>query len=302
MDHPWAAGPRGALLRGVGLIVVGLALLLLACSGPPAAGQRYVAAGGAALRSRVAPAQWTTSLTRLAGSTEGPDGRSAPDVPPTETAAPGPADGGGALRFFYAPAVAEPAHILEGEELQHLVRVLRARVGDVVALTDGRGGLFEGVVAAVEKRQAGLETRLVRRDPRPQAALTLVVAPPRSADRFDWLLEKATEFGAAAIAPVWTARSERRVARPERWERILVAALKQSQRTWLPDLQPARPFAEVVAEGWAGAQAFIAHCGETAAPKPLLQTVLQPGRPTWVAVGPEGDFTAAEVRLAVARG
>ena len=146
--------------------------------------------------------------------------------------------------LFYSPQVADPVHFLEGEELQHL-KVLRPRVGDTISLTNGQGGLYTGKVAALDRRAVRLDTRCVRQDPAPPVGLTLVVAPPKNTDRFEWLLEKATEFGVREVWPVWTARSERRSARVERWQRVVIAAMKQSQSTWLPVLHEARPYKEV---------------------------------------------------------
>jgi len=209
----------------------------------------------------------------------------------------------GALRLFYAPDVGEPSHMLEGEELTHLVKALRGRVGDAVGLLDGRGGVYEGTVTAIGRRHAALATRLLRRNPRPFPALTLVVAPPRAPERWEWILEKATECGATTIAPVWSARTERRPERLDRWQRIVAAASKQAERTWLPDIVPLRPFDECLAAGWGDAsQAFIAHCSDYGRPKPLLSSVLVPNRSAWVAVGPEGDFTREEVEAAVGLG
>ena len=66
-----------------------------------------------------------------------------------------------------------------------------------------------------------------------------MVAPTKATDRFEWLLEKATELGVEEVIPVWTQRSERRVDKRERWRKAVVAATKQSNRTWMPMLHPA---------------------------------------------------------------
>jgi len=116
-------------------------------------------------------------------------------------------------------------------------------------------------------------------------------------------LEKATELGVSAVQPVWTARSERRMEKSDRWERILVAAMKQSRQSHLPDLRPAVPFAAWCGSPEASAlSGYIAHC--MPGPKPHLLAAARAAGPaaSWVAIGPEGDFTPDEVAAAVGAG
>jgi 16S rRNA (uracil1498-N3)-methyltransferase len=201
------------------------------------------------------------------------------------------------MRYFYAPAV-QPIHQLDSEESKHMVRVLRASVGDEFLLIDGKGGRYHGTLKKLDKRECVLETRLIERVPPLETQLTLVIAPTKSSDRFEWMLEKAMEYGVSRIQPVWTHRGERTKEKRDRWNRILVSALKQSQQLWLTELMPSIPWEEylVKAEG----VGFIAHCeiGE----KLHLFDALNPGESCWLAIGPEGDFTAAEIAAAKEKG
>lgn len=204
------------------------------------------------------------------------------------------------MRFFYAPTV-QPSHELDADESKHLVRVLRAQVGDEVGLVDGKGNRYRGCLTQVDKRACLLETKLVESLPEPANALTLVIAPTKSTDRFEWLLEKAMEYGVRRIQPVWTARSERKKEKTDRWEKILVNALKQSQQLWLTELAPAVPLdAWLASEAAVHTSGFIAHCepGE----KPHLFEALSSAEACWVAIGPEGDFSAEEIAAAIAAG
>ena len=127
------------------------------------------------------------------------------------------------MHTFYTPSLTLPLHVLDGEEAEHAVRVLRVRPGEAVECVDGRGGRYVGRVEEVTKRSCALRLEAAPAEPVLNPALVLVVAPTKSTDRFEWLLEKATELGVSAVQPVWPARSERGMEDFERWERILFA-------------------------------------------------------------------------------
>ena len=204
------------------------------------------------------------------------------------------------MRFFYAPIVS-PLHELDPNESKHLVRVLRAQVGDEVGLVDGKGNRYRGNLTQVDKRACLLETSLVESQPEPTHSLTLVIAPTKSTDRFEWLLEKAMEYGVRRVQPIWTARSERKKEKTDRWEKILVNALKQSQQLWLTELASAVSWEVWLAsEGAKGASGFIAHCEP--AEKLHLFDAFPTDASSWVAIGPEGDFTTDEIALARSKG
>ena len=204
------------------------------------------------------------------------------------------------MRFFYAPSV-DAVHTLDPEESKHLVRVLRAAEGDRIGLVDGQGHRYEGVLTEADKRRCVVSTELVETQPAPKCPLTLVIAPTKSTDRFEWLLEKAMEYGVRKIQPVWTERSERKTEKAERWEKILISALKQSRQLWLTELAPAIAWQDWLnAEEARSASGFIAHC-EPGEKKHLFDAVPTTA-PCWVAIGPEGDFTVSEIDAACAMG
>ncbi|MBO74787.1 MAG: 16S rRNA (uracil(1498)-N(3))-methyltransferase [Flavobacteriales bacterium] len=204
------------------------------------------------------------------------------------------------MRFFYAPNV-DAVHFLDPSESKHVVRVLRAKIGDRIGLLDGRGNRYAGVLTQADKHCCVVETSLEESQPATEFPLTLVIAPTKSTDRFEWLLEKAMEYGVRKIQPVWTERSERKTEKSERWEKILVSALKQSKQLWLTELAPAVPWLD-----WLNSQeakigdGFVAHCESTE--KTHLFDAVSTTAPCWVAIGPEGDFTAAEIDAALAKG
>jgi len=204
------------------------------------------------------------------------------------------------MRLFYAPNV-DVVHLLDSDESKHLVRVLRANVGDCIGLVDGKGHRYKGVLTEADKRRCVVSTELVETQPAPEFPLTLVIAPTKSTDRFEWLLEKAMEYGVRKIQPVWTERSERKTEKAERWEKILISALKQSQQLWLTELAPAMAWQDWLhAEEARTSAGFIAHC-EPGEKDHLFDAVPTTGS-CWVAIGPEGDFTRSEIDAACALG
>ena len=153
------------------------------------------------------------------------------------------------MQLFYDPDIQTGKHLLREVEAQHAARVLRKRSGDQLDLVDGRGGWFQGEITDINKRSCVLEVATVRQESlRATHTLTLLVAPTKNIDRFEWILEKATEIGIDRIQPIFTEHSERTRLRTDRLERVLESAMKQSLRAWLPELAEAITFSEAVAQ------------------------------------------------------
>lgn len=207
------------------------------------------------------------------------------------------------MQLFYAPDMTPPDHTLGEEESKHCVRVLRLGCGDRLHLTDGRGNLYLCRITDDNPKRCRVcvEETSTEYDRLPYR-LTMAVAPTKNNDRFEWFLEKATEIGIAEIVPLDTARSERRVFKTDRGDKVITAAMKQSLKAYRPQLHEMTPFAQAVAE--ADGQKFIAHCGEPLTPegKPHLGRLLRPGGRATVFIGPEGDFSPEEVALALRHG
>lgn len=186
------------------------------------------------------------------------------------------------------------------EESRHISKSLRKRVGDLIGITNGKGLSFEVELVQCEARRTSGVVRAIHHKPPPSHRLHLAVAPLKSNERFDWLLEKSTEIGVTEITPIWCDRSERRTARMERWQRILESAMKQSLQYHLPVLNAPRDFVD-----WLEVQkqgiALIAHCQDG---DKLSENEWTAGlrNPLTLAIGPEGDFSPEEVRRAQEKG
>lgn len=200
---------------------------------------------------------------------------------------------------FYAPDIAVDA-VLPEVESGHAVRVLRHREGDMLEVVDGRGTLYRCRLVAAHPKHAAvaIEERIAL----PKAwkpGITLAVAPTKNTDRMEWLVEKLVEIGVDRIVPLRCERSERREINTARLEKIAISAMKQSLKAVLPLIEPTTTPAAFLAGAGTGGR-FIAWC-DAGSPRTLLAKAYTPGSDATILIGPEGDFTAAEVKAALAR-
>lgn len=194
--------------------------------------------------------------------------------------------------------------MLPAVEGAHALRVLRLGVGDEIRVVDGRGTVYTCRIEGSDARH-DVPVAIVgehRQEPVWPAAVNVMVAPTKHLDRMEWLVEKLVEIGVDAIVPVRCDRSERRDIKVERLERIAVSAMKQSLKAVLPRVLPMTPLKEALAM-FDTPQRFVGYCDDDAPQaRRLLARELQPGLATTVLIGPEGDFTPAEVAQAFAAG
>lgn len=203
-------------------------------------------------------------------------------------------------RFFYDPALGGE---LPQEEAHHAVRVLRLQAGDEINLMDGQGTFCRAVISSATNHHCCYDI-LERESQNPawQGHLHLAMAPTKLNERTEWMAEKATEIGLDELTFLNCQFSERRTIKTERIEKIIVAAMKQSHKATLPVLHEMTPFDHFIRTEREG-DCFICHCYDSSdigeeSRKPHLMDVLRPGIPTTVLVGPEGDFSIDEVRMA----
>ena len=206
------------------------------------------------------------------------------------------------MQLFYAPDITPPLHTLSEEESKHCVRVLRLGRGDTLHITDGRGNLFCCEITDDNPKRCAVRVTETRAGGEALPySLTMAVAPTKNADRFEWFLEKATEVGVGTIIPLETEHCERRVFKPERGERVITAAMKQSLKAFCPALRPLTPLADLLAEPFDGRR-LIAHCDAPRMEKCHLFDTLRPHENLLVLIGPEGDFSPAEIDAALRAG
>lgn len=201
---------------------------------------------------------------------------------------------------FYAPDIESNPVLPEGESL-HCVKVLRMQPGEQVEVIDGKGHAFTCTLMDAHHKHALLQ--IIEKRNRPLSwnyDLTLVIAPTKHLDRMEWLTEKLTEIGVNRLIPALCDRSERRELKTERLSKIAISAMKQSLKAVLPQVDPMTPLKSIIEECTAR-QRFICYCDKNIERRVLAREI-QPGADVCILIGPEGDFSPAEVELALSRG
>ena len=203
-------------------------------------------------------------------------------------------------QLFYTPRIEHGFAYLDEEESRHLLAVLRRKVGDPLQLTDGKGYFYETEISETGKRHAVARILSTTEAPAERPfRLHVAIAPTKQIERFEWFLEKATEIGIDEITPLLCKRSERETIRLDRLEKILISAMKQSLRSRLPKLNELTRF-QVFAKAASTANKYLAWCADE--PLPHLSTQVNGIQNIVVAIGPEGDFSTDEVKLALENG
>ena len=226
------------------------------------------------------------------------------------------------MQLFYAADFTAPEYMLSEEESRHAVKVLRLMEGETLHITDGRGNLYRCEVASAHQKHCLVRVvEHFEEFEKMPYRLTMAVAPTKNIDRYEWFLEKATEMGVDVVVPVIGEHSERRVIKPERLEKILVSAAKQSLKGAIPVLEEAVPVKDFIKKCAAaedssvagdaiaagGEVKLIAYCGEqekvTLAQAVQKAVAANPEAPhITILIGPEGDFSPAEVDAAIEAG
>lgn len=199
------------------------------------------------------------------------------------------------MHLFYQPELQNGLLELSEEETRHAVRVLRLNPGDKIEVSDGKGTRAIAEISEISKRSCSFQILEQTKDPKPILP-KVAIAPTKSIDRFEWFLEKAVEIGVSEVCPILCSNSERRIIKQERSEKVLLAAMKQSQRNWLPKLHDLTSYSDFISQ--ADEQLLIAHCRD--GNKVGLNNGLNPE--SWILIGPEGDFTLEEIELALKSG
>ena len=205
------------------------------------------------------------------------------------------------VRFFYDPLI---SGVLPDDETKHVVRVLRMKEGDEINLMDGCGTFYRAEITTASNHRCLY--RIIEEEKQERAwkgNIHLAVAPTKLNERIEWFVEKATEIGWDRLSFLNCQFSERRNIKTERIEKIVVSAVKQSHKAWMPYIDEMQTFKDFIKQ-WGlqegkeqdGVQRFICHCNE--GKKPHLKDMLKSGQDSIVLIGPEGDFSIEEVKFA----
>lgn len=202
------------------------------------------------------------------------------------------------MQLFYNPTINEATETFsfDKEESKHIIKVLRKKDTDILHVTNGLGFLFTTEITLASDTKCTVKIISFEKAAASKFRLHLAVAPTKMNDRYEWFLEKATEIGIQEITPIICDHSERKVINNERFDKILLAAMKQANELYLPKLNPAITFKEFISLQNDDLK-MIAHCEET--DKKTLKSVLQSNQNITMLIGPEGDFSQKEIALAL---
>jgi 16S rRNA (uracil1498-N3)-methyltransferase len=207
------------------------------------------------------------------------------------------------MQLFYTPDIPAGAshYTLSEEESKHCIRVLRLQAQDAIQLIDGKGGLYTANILDPHPKKTLLAITASRQEyGKRNHYLHIAVAPTKNIERLEWFLEKATEIGIDEISLILCQRSERKEAKTERLDKIITSAVKQSLKAYHPQLNVLQPLARFLATPFNG-QKFIAHCLPNGDKAELSSLLARNGR-SLILIGPEGDFTEAEIATALRNG
>ena len=204
------------------------------------------------------------------------------------------------MHLFYTPNLASDEYTLSEEESKHCIRVLRLTEGESIRLLDGKGGFYTAEIEDANPKRCRVKvtdkkTGYGKRN----FSLHIAIAPTKMNERMEWFLEKATEIGIDEISPILCEHSERKEIKVERMNKVITAAMKQSMKAYHPLLHEAVRFQDLLNREFDG-QKYIAHCNE--GEKVNLKNRYQPGQNVLILIGPEGDFSRAEVEQAEKKG
>lgn len=204
------------------------------------------------------------------------------------------------MNLFYTPGIHGKSYVLDESESKHCIRVLRHSRGDQLNMVDGKGGWYKAIIRDPNPKKCAVEiVETISNYEKRDFYLHIAVAPTKNIERFEWFLEKATEIGVDEITPLLCAHSERKQIKPDRLEKVLVAAMKQSLKAFLPKLNNLITFESFLKQEHSSDK-FIAHCEE--GEKPYLFNRLEPKQQVLILIGPEGDFSQTEIQLALEKG
>lgn len=203
------------------------------------------------------------------------------------------------MALFYAPDI-EQNPILPEEDSQHAIKVLRMAEGDQLEVIDGKGNYYLAEITIANHKKCGVKILKKQSNYHKRSFhLHIAIAPTKNIERIEWFAEKATEIGIDEITPVICRFSERKIIKHDRMEKILISAMKQSKKAYLPLLNEQCTFEEFIKRTFSG-DLYIGHCYEK--DKKKLCTTYSPGNDATILIGPEGDFSEEEVQFAINAG
>lgn len=188
---------------------------------------------------------------------------------------------------------------LDAEESRHCVKVLRNKTGDTIRVTDGKGFFYTVVITSPGMNRCSFEIRETIAEEKRNYRIHIAISPTKNADRIEWFVEKAVEFGIDEITLIDCEHTERSYLKTERLEKVAISAMKQSLKASIPLIRGLQKLPVVVSESTSSSK-FIAYVDPTNPGH--LKDRARAASDYLVLIGPEGDFSTHELDLALAHG
>jgi 16S rRNA (uracil1498-N3)-methyltransferase len=205
------------------------------------------------------------------------------------------------MQLFFQEKIENPLTYLDEEESKHLVKVLRKKQGDQIRLTNGKGQVFECVILEANPKKTSLKVLITSEVPEDLFQIHLAIAPTKSPDRMEWMVEKITELGFHELTLLETMNSERSFLKTDRLQKKVISACKQSLKFRIPELHQSRKLLDLIKSNeFDQFQKFIAYVDESH--ENHLFDLARPGEKYLILIGPEGDFDPNEIKSAIEHG
>ncbi|MBA3704839.1 MAG: 16S rRNA (uracil(1498)-N(3))-methyltransferase [Bacteroidetes bacterium] len=211
------------------------------------------------------------------------------------------------MHLFYTSGISSDSYVLSEEESKHCIKVLRLSAGGIIQLIDGIGGWYEAEIIDDNPKRCTVNVIQSKKNVgKRNWQLHIAIAPTKSMDRLEWFVEKATEIGIDEISLIDCTNSERAIVKADRLHKVVVSAIKQSLKAYLPKVNEIVDFKKfIVSSVNFKGQKFIAHCNSLPSPSGEglgvghLKSLYQKGNNVLVLIGPEGDFSPEEIKLSI---
>lgn len=202
------------------------------------------------------------------------------------------------MTIFYEKSVCDGVRMLSEEESRHCSQVLRHSIGDEISIFDGIGGQYRCVLTLVSKKSCEFDVISSKVTPKKPFSIHLAIAPTKSTDRMEWMIEKLCEIGVERVSFIQTQHSERKKLRIDRLEKKIISAMKQSKNPFKMEVNEISNFSTLIKDS-DEEQKWIAHVSPD---HHYLSSLATPKKSTVILIGPEGDFSNEEIEMAIATG
>jgi 16S rRNA (uracil1498-N3)-methyltransferase len=201
------------------------------------------------------------------------------------------------MQLFYSNQIVGNEIVMGKSDSQHCIRTLRKKIGDQINIVDGMGTYYRAEITHDSASECTLNIIETKSNfDKRNYYIHIAIAPTKSHDRLEWFVEKAVEIGVDEISFIQTSRTERKKIRLDRIEKIAITAMKQTVKATLPKLNELQNFNSFISKSHKN-NLFIAHLDESK--RESINTHKITENSSLVLIGPEGDFTPAEIDLAV---